>query len=394
MPSFISHPDLDFTVLPVGTRAEHKAFLELPNRLYKDDPHWVTPLRYERADQLNPQKNPGLKNLDVQLFIAKRNRQTIGRVAAIRNHTHLEIHQDNTGHFGFLDAEDNPPLIHALLQAAQDWIKDQGLTRMLGPSHFSVNEEIGLLIDGFDSPPMVMMPHGRSDYQFAFESFGLTKAMDIYAYISHLDDAYPRPSIIRKLFDYYDKIALREGLVIRSMRPKKFAQDVKTAMAIFNNAWEHNWGFVPFSDAQIQHMAHVLKPILTRDLFWVCEHKGVPIAFALMIPNINEGIKGLNGRLLPFGFLKLLYRLKVKGLKTIRLPLMGIHQDYQNTRMGTAISTTLSQKVFSKARDRGYRHLEMSWILEANKSMRSIIENANGSIYKTYRMYEKSLAEE
>jgi len=378
----------EITIVAVENENQKKQFLDFPYELYKDDPNWRAPLRMERRDQLNPAKNPSLKKLDVQLFLALKGGNVVGRIAAILNPAHLKQYKDNTGHFGFLDVENEPHIMNLLLKAAEDWLKAKGMQRIVGPLNFSVNEDLGLPIEGFDTPPMLMMPFGRPDYQETIESLGYEKEIDLQAYITNVPDSYPHPKMVQTMCDVVDK---DPRVTTRQMDKKNFVREVQAAMEVFNNAWSDNWGFIPFSDEQINHIANELKPIIVDEFFWVCDVDGVPAAFALMVPNINEAAYGLNGRLLPFGWLKLLYRLKFKGVKTGRILLMGVNKEFQKTRLGLGMAAKLSANIFDRARKRGYQDVEMSWILETNKSMIRIIKMGGGKLYKTYRMYRKDL---
>ncbi|MBL4854941.1 MAG: hypothetical protein JKY25_11970 [Robiginitomaculum sp.] len=378
----------EISIVPVTDKGGLKQFLNLPYDLYRTEPHWRAPLRFERAVQINPQKNPALDGLETQLFLAKSGGDVVGRIAAIINSRHLAIHNDATGHFGFLDTQNDPEIIKALIDVAETWLKDRGMSRIVGPLSFSINEDVGLLVNGFDTPPVLMMPYGRPDYQASIEALGFVKAVDMHAYWTDMHAGYPRPKIVTTMTNYIEK---DPDITVRPMDKSKFMEEVQLAMNIFNDAWSDNWGFVPFSDVQIKHMANELKPIIIPDFFWVCEYKGEPAAFILMVPNINEAIEGLDGKLLPFGWAKLLYRLKIKGLKTARIPLMGVRREFQRKRAGLAMAAFLSEKVFEMARNRGFTHVEMGWILEDNKSMIRIIEQAKGVPYKTYRMYEKPI---
>ncbi len=376
------------SVIPVAGKTQLKQFLDFPYDLYRGEPHWRAPLRFERATQIDPKKNPALDGLETQLFLAHRDGAVVGRIAAIKNPHHLALYNDDTGHFGFFDTENDPEIGNALISAAEAWLKQRGMKRIIGPLSFSINEEVGLLVDGFDTPPVLMMPYGRPDYRETLENMGFTKAVDMYAYWTDMHAGYPRPKIVTTMTDYIKK---DPNITVRPMHKGKFMEEVQMAMGIFNDAWSDNWGFVPFSDVQIKHMAGELKPLINRDFFWVCEYKGVPAAFILMIPNVNEAVKGMDGKLLPFGWAKLIYRLKIKGLKTARIPLMGVRKEFQRKRTGLAMAAFLSEKVFERARARGFAHVEMGWILENNKSMIRIIEQAKGVPYKTYRMYEKDI---
>lgn len=377
---------------PLITQAHSKkdvqAFLDYPYTLYKDEPYWHPPLRFERKDQLSQVKNPIAKSLDRQLFLARRGDTVVGRIAAFINPAHQLRYKDGAGHFGYFDCEANPETGRALLQAAQEHLRNKNAARMIGPCSHSVNEESGLLIDGFDSPPVLMMPYGRPDYQNMIENFGLTKAIDLLAYQAELSAGYPRPKMTRAMVEY---ATADPSITFRSMNTSKFREEVDLAMDIFNDAWSENWGFLPFTPEQIGHMAKEMRPLIHADGFRVGMIDGEPVAFIWMIPNLNEAISDLDGKLFPFGWAKLISRLKVSGVKTARIPLMGIRKEFQSKRKGLAVVASLCEDVFATGRARGYTHCELSWILEDNKSMRRICEQASAVPYKTYRMYEKTL---
>ena len=379
----------EISIVPVADKRALKQFLQFPYDLYRGEPNWVAPLKFERAVQINPKKNPALDGVETQLFLALQNGEVVGRIAAIKNPHHLDYHNDGAGHFGYFDCQPDPKTGRALIGAAGDWLKARGLTRIVGPYQYTIYEEVGLLVDGFETPPVLMMPYGRADYPKMLEGMGFTKAVDMIAYWADIHAGYPRPKIVNTMLKSIEK---DPDITVRPMRKGKFLEEVQLAMAIFNDAWSENWGHVSLTDAQIKHMASELKPVISPDFFWVCEYKGEAAAFILMVPNVNEAIKDLDGKLLPFGWAKLLYRLKVKGVKTARIPLMGVRKEFQRKRTGLSMAAFLSEKVFEMGRKSGYTHVEMGWILENNKSMIRIIEQALGVPYKTYRMYEKEIS--
>ncbi len=377
------------TVVPVTNKAELKQFIKFPYDLYKDEPNWIAPLRFERMTQINPAKNPALVGVESQLFLALQNGKVVGRIAAIKNPHHLDTHNDGAGHFGYFDCQPDIRIGAALMRAAENWLQERGLSKIVGPYQYTIYEEVGLLVDGFDTPPVIMMPYGRADYPKMLEDMGFTKAVDMIAYWADMHAGYPRPKIVETMLA---NIESDPDISVRPMRKGKFLEEVQLAMEIFNDAWADNWGHVSLSDAQITHMANELKPVISQDFFWVCEYKGEPAAFILMVPNVNEAIRDLDGKLLPFGWAKLLYRLKIKGVKSARIPLMGVRREFQRKRTGLSMAAFLSEKVFEMGRKHGYTHVEMGWILESNKSMIRIIEQALGVPYKTYRMYEKPIS--
>ena len=377
-------------IIPVKGSKLTRAFLSVPDYVYRDDPHWRPQLRFERAAHLNPSKNPGAAaHGDRQLFLAKQSGEYVGRIAAFINPAHNAHRGERAGFFGFFDCHPEPTIGAALFDAAEAWLKARRVEKIIGPAQWSVNEECGLLIDGFDTPPVIMMPHGQPEYREMIESRGYIKAIDMLAYQSGLYEGYPRPKIVPAML----KSAGRNpDIAIRPMRPKAFKDEVALIMDIFNDAWSENWGFVPFSNNQIAHMAKEIRPLMFKEGLWIGEYKGEAIAYIWMIPDLNSAIYDLKGSLFPFGWAKLLWRLKVKGVKQARIPLMGLRKAYHNTRIGLATVTSVSEAVFEAGRQKGFTHSELSWILEDNAGMIAICDHAGASAYKTYRMYEKTLS--
>ena len=382
-------PSSSVEILPVEGKAMTRRFLAVPDAVYASDEHWRPQLSFERAAHLDPTKNPGAASVkNRQLFLAMRGGQDIGRIAAFTNPAHNAHSKSNDGFFGFFDCVAEAPIGMALLGAAESWLRSRNVDKMIGPAQWSVNEECGLLIDGFDTPPVVMMPHGHAAYKEMIEAQGFAKATDMLAFQAELAAGYPRPKMTQMMVKAAER---NKDITIRPMRPSKFRDEVDVVMGVFNDAWSENWGFVPFSDDQISHMAKEIKPIMFKEGLWVGEYKGEPIAYIWMIPDLNEAIRDLKGSLFPFGWAKLLWRLKVSGVKQARIPLMGLRKEYHNTRAGLSIVAALCETVFEAARQKGFTHCELSWVLEDNHGMISICEQASAKAYKTYRMYEKTL---
>ncbi len=365
-------------------------FVKLPYRLYRTDPNWRAPLRFERKEQLDPKKNPGLAKIEAAYWLAERDGHVVGRCASFLNHSHLDLYQDETGHFGFLDAEPGDrDVIAALMKQSEDWLREKGMTAIAGPFNFSVNEECGMLVEGFDTPPMMLMPHGRADYPKALEALGYEKAKDLLVFLSNVYEGFPRPPIVPRMQAYVDK---SEALRLRPMRKSAFEEEISLAMDIFNDAWANNWSFVPFSEQQVQHMAAQLKQLIDPDGFWFGEKDGRAVGFVLMAPNLNEAAAGLDGRLFPFGWAQFLYRLKVRGVKTARIPLMGIRQEIQKTRAGSALMLSLFEQCYDAMRPKGIEDVELGWVLENNVDVQNMIALSGAKVYKIYRIYQKPLA--
>lgn len=372
---------------PVSGPRGVKRFIAAGKVPYKDDPAFVAPLEFEIGARLNPAVNPMLKISEHQLFVASRNGVDVGRISAIVNPLHLERYNDATGHFGFIDALDDGDVFAALISAAADFVRARGMTRLAGPYNFSVNEECGLLVDGFDTPPYVMMPHARRYYAMHLEALGFEKAIDLYAlwWRNRLEFIPPE----RRQF--VDKILASPKVSIRRIDMRRFNEEIATIVEIFNDAWSENWGFIPFTPDQAAHMAKELRPVIADYNVVICEYNGEPAAFALVLPNINEAIADFDGKLLPFNWAKLIWRLKIKGLSTARMPLMGIRKRMQRKPVGIAFAYKMIELTNTINMEKGLKESEMSWILESNGSMISILKDMGCDIYKTYRIYAKDI---
>lgn len=379
----------DVTVEIVTTPAGRRAFLDLPYRAYRDLPAWRAPLRLERSAQISPKHNPALARMDHALMLARRGPQVAGRIAAFVNPAHLAVHDDATGHFGFLDTvAPDPAAVAALTAAAEDWLRARGMARIAGPFNFSVNEECGLLIDGFDTPPMLMMPHGRPDYAGALDAQGYAKAMDLLAFLHDFGDTYRVPPKVAR----WKAAFLKDpDLSIRPLDMKNFKADITLVMDIFNDAWSQNWGFVPFSADQIGAMAKELKPLIRADALWIAMIRGEAAGFTLLLPDLNDLTQGLDGRLLPFGWARLLWGLKVRGARRARLPLAGLRRKFHKTKQGMLAMTGSCESAFAAQHARGIRQIEASWILETNRDLLNLVALYDMPRYKTFRIFEKAL---
>jgi GNAT superfamily N-acetyltransferase len=374
-------------VLQVVERpAASDAFVRLPWAIYRDDPAWIPPLLLERREHLDPRKNPFFETAATRFWLALRDGRPVGRISAQVNRAYLARHGDATGHFGMLEAEDDPAVFRALLEAAEDWLKGQGMRRALGPFNLSINEECGLLVDGFQHPPSMLMGHAKPYYAARLEALGYRKAKDLICY--HYDAASEMPPAVAHLLG---KTARAERLKVRALDFGRYEADLATIMEIFNDAWSDNWGFVPMSQAELRHMAKALKPIVRPQSVAIAELDGKPVAMAIGLPNVNEVIADLDGRLLPFGWMKLLWRLKVKTPKTARVPLMGVRKAYHGSLLGAALAIAVIERIWQGQTAMGVVGGELSWILEDNLAMRRMIEQFGGVAYKTYRIYERGL---
>ena len=378
--------DAPLRILPVSTKADMEAFIALPYRLHQNDENWVPPLQVERRELLDPKKNPFMRRATVQLWIAQRGDKTVGRISAHIDPMVEKVRGAGEGHFGMVEAEDDPEVFHALFATAEKWLSDQGAVSSIGPFNLSINEEIGVLVDGRDTPPMLMMGHDLPYVADRIAEQGYDQVRDVYAYIWETGSAMP------STLQAYQKRPLPKGVVVRPINMKNYDEEVRILVDIFNDAWSENWGFIPLTDEEAEVMAKQLRPLIIPELVWFVEVEGSPAAFMVCLPNVNEAISDLNGKLLPFGWAKLLWRLKVKGLKSARVPLTGVRRKYLKNMLGPMLVGTLMHHLFREATARGMERVEVSWILEENTPMRRLAKKMGTRHYKTYRMFQKSLA--
>jgi len=373
------------TVEPVDSKAGLDRFIRVAMRLNADVPNYIAPLMFERGEALTAKGNPFFEHADVQFWLAVRDGRDVGRISAQIDHLNPTA-KDGVGHFGMIAAEDDPDVFAALFAAAEAWLKARGCKVAQGPVNLSTNEEVGLLVEGHDTPPMFMMGHDAPHTPARIEGQGYAAAKDIYAYVCSVADDLP-PSILRRV-----RKPPADGVVLRTLDMKRLDQEVRTLTGILNDAWANNWGFTPTTAAETQALANNMKLLLDPRLAWFAEIDGEPAGFMILLPNINEAIADLKGKLLPFGWAKLLWRLKVKGPKTGRVPLMGVKRKFASTLRGQLLPFQLIDAVAQAARKQGYERYELSWVLEDNQAMRRICDAGGARIYKTYRVYEKALA--
>jgi GNAT superfamily N-acetyltransferase len=375
----------DLLVKPVTDKAGIRDFLQVPFTVFKDDPNWVAPLFLERQEHLDPRKNPYFQHAEVQLFVAYRHGKPVGRISAQDDRLRLQTHADNKGMFGFLDAIDDNEVFAALFNAASSWLKARGRTAMLGPFNFSINDELGLLIAGFDTAPNMMMAHGRPYYAAHVEKLGAKKAKDVFAY--HYDLADP-PLLSQKIAR---RALASPDYQIRPLNLSDIKSEVRLLVDIFNDAWSANWGFVPWTQAELDKLGKDMKLLITPQYGYVASYKGEPAAFAVTLPNLNDWIKGMNGKVLPFNWLTLASKVLQKKPSSVRMPLMGVRRKYHGTTIGSALSTLVIETARAYQSGRGGKTAELSWILEDNLPVRKLIESFGATAYKTYRIYEMPL---
>lgn len=365
-------------VAPVRTRADRRAFIDLPYRLHRADPLWVPPLRRDVDELLDPRRHPFYRHAEAELFVARDAAgRVVGRVAAIKNDLHVETHREPVGFFGFFECERDVAIAAPLFDAAAAWLAARGLEVMRGPASPSLNEECGLLVDGYDTPPTVMMPHNPPWYRELVEACGFVKAKDLLAYL--IPHTTPPERIVRAA----EALSRRYGLVVRSLDKRHFWDEVAKVRHLYNASWETNWGFVPMTEQEIDHLARQLKPVVEPSLVAFAEVKGELAGFALALPDLNVALKAMNGDLLPFGWAKGL--LASRRIRLARVLTLGVRPEFRRT----GAAELLYVHLLRAAEKKGMKGGEGSWVLEDNWAMRAALEKMGGTAYKTYRLYDR-----
>ena len=371
-------------IVKVSDKKQKKQFIDFPHDLYKDDPLYVPELYIAQNEMMDTKKYPLFEFSTVEYFLAKKDGKIVGRVAAIHNKNYNEYHKANAGFFGFYDIIDDYEVTEALLGAATAYLKERGLTEIIGPCNYSTNETAGLLVDGFDSSPLVMMTYNKPYYADHLEKYGFKKSMDLYAYMIWTKSVSDRTLRLAKALE--ERLE-RSGITIRNIDLKNLKQEVKNIKPIYNAIWQDNWGFVPFTDKEIIHLADSLKLIADDRWLYIAEDKGKIIGFNITLPDINQITKGFKkGRLFPFNVIKLL--MNKKKTKYVRIIAMGVLEEYRKK----GIEAIFFAKNIQTAKETGVEAGEASWVLESNDMMVRAAENLNGKRYKTYRLYNKFLA--
>jgi GNAT superfamily N-acetyltransferase len=356
-------------------------FVRLPWRIYPTGSPWVPPLNSEVKDLVDPRRHhPFYAHAEVQLFVASREGRPVGRIAAILNHAHLDIHRDGVGFFGFFEAEDDDEVARSLFDAAAGWLRDRGATRMRGPVNPSVNEEIGLLLDDFAGRPVLMMTYNPPYYVRLLEGAGFAKVRELYAYLATENH---RPTDKQERLG--ERLKRHHGIEIRNARLRDAEREASIIEGIYNEAWNELWGYVPMTHDEVVYMTKKLKPLADERMILIASVRGEPAAFALAIPDLNDVLRRLNGRLGPIGILKALYyRRKIRGL---RLMALGVVREHR--RKG--IEALLVQELFKRGLAGGYRWMEISWVLEDNAAANNVLRNLGFPRYRTYGLFEKSI---
>lgn len=373
-------PRDNLTVEPVRDKRELSQFITFPWTVYCNDPYWVPPLISVQKELFDPKKNPFYFHSHVELFLAKRDRKAVGRIAAIVNDNHNSFHNDKVGFFGFFECLPDDDAARTLFSNARNWLRKKGMDTMRGPMNFSTNEECGLLIDGFASSPVFMMPYNPQYYVDLMNRLELKKGRDLLAYFLTQEQVPPAD-----VHFTLEKIKKRAGIRIRKLNMKDFVGEIRRVKDVYNSAWSRNWGFVPMTDEEITHMAHQMRKIVDPDMILFAEVSGRPIGFFMALPDLNQALKRINGRLFPFGLFKLLwYKRKIDGLRVLTL---GVIPEYQNKGIGVMFAV----ESFNAGIPKGYVWGEMSWILEDNTLMIRALERMGAKAYKKYRIYEMAI---
>lgn len=367
-------------VSPALGRRDIGRFIDYAYVRNSSDPHWVPPLRLAERERLSPSHNPFFAHADVELLLARRNGRIVGRIAAIDDRLHNDTHRDGVAMFGFFEAEDRPAA-QALLAMVEAWARRRGRTHVRGPINLSLNDSAGLLVEGFDSDPMVMMPHNPPAYGEYIESAGYHKIKDLYAWLYSIDTEVPQ--VVAGLAA---RVRDRQGILVRPLQLAEFAREVERLREIYCGAWERNWGFVAPTPAEFRRIAGEMKQIFDPRCAVCAEVSGRPVACAIAIPDINQALKGTDGRLFPLGLIRLLGRKRI--IDQARLLLFGVLAEYRSLGLYPLLLFELHRQM----KDTRYRRVEFSWVLEDNRDINQPAEMAGARRYKTYRIYQKALA--
>jgi hypothetical protein len=379
------------TIRPVITKADRKAFVDLPYRLYARDPNWVPPLKSDVHSLITPGDNPWFEHGEAQLFLAENGGRVTGRISAQIDHLALAQPPEQgmgpgTGNWGLLEAEDVATTA-ALIATAEDWLRGKAMTHVLAPLSICMWDEPGLLVKGFDHPPTVMMGHNSASYEAWVENAGYTGVKDLLTY--EIPITVDFPPLVQRIIQSGERNA---RIVIRRVDKRRFNEEAALILGILNDAWSSNWGFVPITDSEITYVGKKLKPIVYEDLIRIAEVDGEPVAFMMTWPNLNEKLIGFGGSLFPFNWAKLLWWLRAPKVRTMRVPLMGVLQKLQSTRLASQLALMLVEFTRRDATTKyGASRGEFGWVLDDNGPMKSVGEAINGKINKVYRIYEKAL---
>ncbi len=373
------------SIVEVQGRSNRAAWLQVPYRVYEGDPAWIAPLLFQEKLRISPKHSPFFTFADVALFVALRNGIPVGRISAQINHRYDAQYGPGTGHFGFFESIDDQAVTDRLVTTASQWLTARGAKRMVGPFSFSINEECGLLVEGFDTPAAVLMNHARPYMGGLLEQAGFTKAMDLFAY------RMMGKTIPEKIARLADHARRTTGITIRQIDRKALDEEIHTVIDIFNDAWSTNWGFVPFSDAEIASLIREIRPLYRSQYGRIAMIDGEPAAMVLGLPDINGMTAGFGGRLLPFNWARLVTTLMRQSMRSARIPLFGLRKKYQGSLNAVGLLALLISDFLDESRNYDFDWVEFSWVLETNKPMNAINAMAAGPAVKRYRIFERSI---
>ncbi len=374
----------DVTIRAVDGRRDVGAFIELPYRLRREDPQWVPPLRFERRRFLDRHRNPWFEHAEAELMVAERGGETVGRISAHLDHRWDEFQGGSDGMFGFFDSIDDPEVVGSLIGAAADWLRERGRARMLGPMDFTMNDECGILIEGFDQPSMILEPWHPPHYSRLLELAGLRKRIDLLMWTLWLGELKAGNSFHPLIHAAAEK-SREEGVVVRNMRKRDLEREVARFMDVYNEAWGDNWGFVPITPAEVAFQAKALRPVLDEDWAMIAEREGEVVGAALTLPDVEQALAKMNGRLLPFGWWHILRRRSY--IDRLRVFALGVKHDYQHL----GVAAALYERHMEVAKGPGPQGGHMGWILETNDAMNRAMEGMGGRVVQRYRIYELPL---
>jgi len=371
-------------IIAVTTSAPLREFMLLPWKIYpalRDDQHWVPPLIMDLKKNFDKKRHPFFLHSEAEFFLARRHGETVGRIAAILNNNHNKFHNERCAFFGFFESINEPAVATALLERAADWARAKGMTTLRGPANYSSNDTWGLLVEGFDMPPVILMTYNPRYYVDLIEKAGFGKAMDLYAWWI-ADPHGVNPKVVR----VGEKVLKEENMQLRTINMKNFWGEVEIIKKIYNDAWSNNWGFVPMTDAEFNYMAKALKPVVDPRLVLVVEKDGAPVGFSLSVPDYNVALQKINGRLLPFGLFKVLYH--KRSIKHARAITLGVVRRLQtNSGIGAALYLETVRRCAAAGFPRG----ECSWTLESNTFINRGMKLLGAKLYKRYRIYERAV---
>jgi GNAT superfamily N-acetyltransferase len=371
-------------VRPVASKRDLSTFIKLPWRLYRNEPNWVPPLISERRQFLDRTKNPWFEHGEAQEFLAWRDGRAVGRITAQVDRIFNEFQGNDWGLFGFFECENDPEAAAALLDAAERWLRARGRDRMVGPMDFTMNDECGVLVDGFERPPIILTNWTHPYYPALLEGAGLVKAMDTLMWQLNVSQ---RERVHPAIWDVAEQVESKHGIVVRPMRKRDMQAEIDRFLTVYNAAWEKNWGFSPLTEHEVRHYAKMLKPLLDEHWAFIAEKDGETVGAALTLPDYNQVLKHMNGRLLPFGWLKFLwYKRKIDRVRVFAL---GVKREYQHT----GVAARFYQLHFDSADATPQKGGEMGWILESNSSMNRAMEGMGGTVVRRYRLYERELGD-